>query len=158
MDGTEIRKYQIGERGTTGRSKMIKKINHVGIAVRDLDKAIRFFEETYDAKLLWRKVFEEQKLESAFISMGEAHFEVSSSLDPQGVIGKFVESKGEGIHHISLEVDNIDDVVKELKGKGLTVIGESATEDFKIAFVHPQNNFGVLMEIVEPKGEITHLK
>jgi len=137
---------------------MIKKINHVGIAIKNLDGAIRFFEETYNAKLLWRKVFEDQKIESAFIAVGEDNFELSSPLDPQGVLGKFIEARGEGIHHISLEVDNIDHVVKELEGKGLTVIGGYAAEDFKIAFIHPKDNYGLLIEILEPKVEIRHLK
>lgn len=130
---------------------MIKKIYHVGIAVRNLDSAIKFLEETYGAKLLWRKTFESQKMESAFISLGEAYFEVASSLDPEGVIGKFVQSRGEGIHHVSLEVDDIDRTIEELRGKGLTVMGEAATADFKVAFVHPQNNLGMLVELYQPK-------
>jgi methylmalonyl-CoA epimerase len=131
---------------------MIKKIHHVGIAVRNLDNAIKFFEQTYGAKLLWRRALESQKVESAFVSVGEVQFELSSSLDPQGVIGKYIESRGEGIHHISLEVDNIDQVIKAISNKGLTITGETTTKDFKLAFVHPQNNFGVLMELYEPKG------
>lgn len=129
---------------------MIKSIYHIGLAVRDLDSAVKFFQETYGAKLLWRRTFESQKMESAFISVGEARFEVARSLDPEGVIGKFVQARGEGIHHISLEVDDMDKTIQELKKKGLTVMGEAATKEFKVAFVHPQNNFGVLMELYQP--------
>ncbi len=132
---------------------MIKKFNHLGIAVKDLDRTVEFFEKTYGAKLLWRKKFEDQKIESAFISIGEAKFELSASLEPQSVIAKFIENRGEGIHHMSLEVDQFDQVIKELKAKGLRVISEADTKDFKAAFIHPQGNFGVLTEIIQPKQD-----
>jgi methylmalonyl-CoA epimerase len=132
---------------------MIKKFNHVGIAIKDLDKTIEFFEKTYGAKLLRRKKFDDQKIESAFISIGEARFELTASLEPGSVIAKFIENRGEGIHHISLEVDQFDEVIKEFKAKGSRVMAEADTEDFKAAFIHPQGNFGVLTEIIEPKGK-----
>jgi len=131
---------------------VIKKINHIGIAVKDLEKTIIFFQEIYNAKLLWRKSFELQKLESAFVSIGEAQFELSSSSDPENVISKFINLRGEGIHHVSLEVENIDQSVEELRNKGLKIMGEAKTQDFKVAFVHPQTNMGMLMELVELKS------
>jgi methylmalonyl-CoA/ethylmalonyl-CoA epimerase len=130
---------------------LIKKFNHVGIAVKNLDRAVQFFQETYGAKLVWRKKFEDQKIESALISIGEAQFELSASLEPQSVVDRFIESRGEGIHHVSLEVDQFDQVMEEIKAKGLRVISEADTEDFKAAFIHPKNNFGVLTEIIQPK-------
>jgi len=133
---------------------MIKKFNHVGIAVKDLGKTVEFFREAFGAKLHWRKKFEDQKIESAFISIGEAQFELSASLEPQSVIAKFIENKGEGIHHMSLEVDQFDQVIEDLKAKGLRVISEADNEDFKAAFIHPQSNFGVLTEIMQPKRDI----
>ena len=132
---------------------MIKKFNHVGIAVKDLDRTVEFFERTYGARLLWRKKFEDQKIESAFVAIGEARFELTASLEPESVIAKFIESRGEGIHHVSLEVDQFDRVIKEFKARGSRVMAEADTEDFKAAFIHPQGNFGVLMEIIEPKGQ-----
>ena len=130
---------------------MIKKINHVGIAVKNLDRAVEFFQETYGAKLVGRKKFDDQKMESALISIAEAQFELLASLEPQSIIDKFIESRGEGVHHVSLEVDQFDQVIEEIKAKGLRVISEADTEDFKAAFIHPQGNFGVLTEIVQPK-------
>jgi len=130
---------------------MIKRFNHVGVAVRNLEQAIDFFQKTYGAKLVWRKKFEDQKIESALISIGEAQLELSASLEPQSVIDKFIESRGEGIHHVSFEVDNFDQVIEDIKAKGLKVISEADTEDFKAAFIHPQSSFGVLTEIIEPK-------
>ena len=130
---------------------MIKKINHVGIAVKNLDRAVEFFQETYGAKLVRREKLEDQKMESALISIAEAQFELLGSLEPQSLIDKFIESRGEGIHHVSLEVDQFDQVIKEIKAKGVKVISEADTEDFKAAFIHPQSNFGVLTEIIQPK-------
>jgi len=130
---------------------MIKKINHVGIAVKNLDKAVEFFQETYGAKLVRREKLEDQKMESALISIAEAQFELLGSLEPQSLIDKFIESRGEGIHHVSLEVDQFDQVIKEIKAKGVKVISEADTENFKAAFIHPQSNFGVLTEIVQLK-------
>jgi len=77
--------------------------------------------------------------------------ELLASLEPQSIIDKFIESRGEGVHHVSLEVDQFDQVIEEIKVKGLRVISEADTEDFKAAFIHPQSNFGVLTEIVQPK-------
>jgi methylmalonyl-CoA epimerase len=130
---------------------MIKRFNHVGVAVRNLEQAVDFFQNTYGAKLVWRKKFEDQKIESALISIGEAQLELSASLEPQSVIDKFIESRGEGIHHMSFEVDHFDQVIEDIKAKGLKVISEADTEDFKAAFIHPQSSFGVLTEIIEPK-------
>ena len=132
---------------------LIKKFNHVGIAVKNLDRTIEFFEKTYGAKLLWRKKFEDQKIESALVSIGEAKFELTASLEPESVIAKFIENRGEGIHHVSLEVDQFDQVIEEFKAKGSRVMAEADTEDFKAAFIHPQSNFGVLTEIIQPKGK-----
>jgi len=130
---------------------MIKRFNHVGIAVRDLKEAIRFFQENYGATLLWQRKFEDQKIESAFVSIGDAQFELTSSLDPQSVIAMFIESRGEGIHHVSLEVEDFNSVIDTLKAKGLRIISEADTDDFKAAFIHPQSNLGVLTEIIQPK-------
>jgi len=130
---------------------MIKRVHHVGIAVRNLDEAIRFFEATYGAKLVMRRRFPDQKIESAFIAMGDAKFELTASLDPESLIGKFIERQGEGIHHVSLEVDDFNLVMETLKGKGLRVISEADLGDFKAAFVHPKGNLGVLTEIIQPK-------
>ena len=130
---------------------MIKKINHVGIAVKNLDRAVEFFQETYGAKQVWRKKYEKEKMESVLISIGQAQFELLASLEPRSLIDRFIESRGEGIHHVSLEVDQFDKAIEAIKAKGLRVISEADTADFKAAFIHPQSNFGVLTEIIQPK-------
>ncbi len=133
---------------------MIRKVNHVGIAVVNIERAIEFFENNYGAKLLWRNTIDEQKIESAFISIGNLKFELIASLHLQSTVSKFIEKRGEGIHHISFEVDQFAEVIDGFKTKGFNVIGEADTKDFKAAFIHPQGNFGMLTEIIEPKDDL----
>jgi len=131
---------------------MIKKINHVGVAVRDLDKAVSHFENVFGAEVIFRKVFDDQKLESAMISMGENRFELSQTTDPNGVIGKFIENTGEGVHHVSLEVEDIDKAVAHFEDQGLKIVGKGTlgSGGNKICFLHPKEMFGILVEIIEP--------
>jgi methylmalonyl-CoA epimerase len=131
---------------------VIKGFNHVGIAVKDLTNAIAFFEKVYGARLVWQETCLEEKFETALVAVGHLRFELLSSLDPDSLVSKFIESRGEGIHHMSLEVEQFGEVIADLKEKGLTVMAETDTKDFKAAFIHPQGNFGVLTEIIEPKG------
>jgi methylmalonyl-CoA epimerase len=132
---------------------MVKKINHIGIAVRDLDRAIKFFANIFGAELLWRKTFNDQKMESAMMSVGEAQFELVCTLRPNGVIGKFVENRGEGIHHVSLEVGDIKKALKGFEKEGLTVVEKGALGGIKFAFLHPKETFGTLFEIVEVQSQ-----
>lgn len=131
---------------------MIERMNHVGIAVKDLDKTLDFFETTFGAKVLSRVVFEDQKIVSAIIALGDAHFEILASLEASSIIDNHIRVRGEGIHHVSLQVRDFDEVVKDLKNKGIKMIGQADTAKFKAAFIHPSKNFGILMEIVEPKA------
>ena len=131
---------------------MIRKINHVGVAVKDLDKAVSRFQSAFGAEVLFRKVFEDQKLESAMVSVGENSFELSETTDPNGVIGKFIEKNGEGIHHVSLQVEDIEAAITNFEKQGITVIGKnlSGSGGHKICFLHPKDMFGILVEIIEP--------
>ncbi|RJP54778.1 MAG: methylmalonyl-CoA epimerase [Deltaproteobacteria bacterium] len=131
---------------------MIKKINHVGVAVKDLDKAVSLFENAFGAKVIFRKVFEDQKLESAMVSMGENRFELSQTIDPDGVMGKFIENRGEGIHHVSLQVEDMEKAIAHFENQGLKVVGKGTVGSGgnKICFLHPKDIFGVLIEIIEP--------
>jgi methylmalonyl-CoA/ethylmalonyl-CoA epimerase len=131
---------------------VIKKCNHVGIAVKDLDKALAFFEKTYGTRLIRRDRYEEQQFESALVGIGELKLELLAGLHPGSLVNRFIENRGEGLHHLSLEVDRFDDVITAFKAQGLKVMGETDTRDFKAAFLHPQGNLGILTEIIEPKG------
>jgi methylmalonyl-CoA/ethylmalonyl-CoA epimerase len=132
---------------------MIKRFNHVGIAVKNLEKATAFFVETYGAKVIRRDRYEDQLFETALVGIGDARFELIASLASGSFIARFIQDRGEGIHHMSLEVDQFEQVSKDLKAKGLKVLGEADNEDFKAAFIHPQGNLGILTEIIEPKKE-----
>lgn len=132
---------------------MINTFHHVGFAARDLEKTLGFFESVFGAKVLWRSRLEAQHIESVLITVGSARIELLGSLDPQSLIAKFVAAKGEGLHHVSLEVSNFDQTIADFKAKGLNVIGEADTDDFKAAFLHPQSMFGMLTELIEPKGQ-----
>lgn len=129
---------------------MIKQINHVGIAVKDLDGAIGLLERVFGAKVSVRKTFPGQKLESAMVTVGKSTLELSQSTDPQGLIAKFIDSRGQGLHHISLEVEDMDAALKHFKENGLKVMGEMSVEKTRVAFLHPASVFGVLVEIIQP--------
>jgi methylmalonyl-CoA/ethylmalonyl-CoA epimerase len=131
---------------------MIKSLNHVGIAVKDLEKTLAFFESNFGAKTISKTVFHDQKFISAIVAMGEARFEVLASCEKGSMIDKYIEARTEGIHHVSLQVDDFEEMIRDCRAKGLKVIGEVDMPEFKAAFIHPANNFGVLMEIVELKA------
>lgn len=131
---------------------MIRGFNHVGIAVKNLGKAILFFEKAYGVRLIWRASYGEQGFETALVGNGPLRFELLAGTRPDSFIAKFIADRGEGMHHVSLEVDEFDLVVEGLRAKGLDVIGETETEEFKAAFIHPKGNLGALTEIIEPKG------
>jgi methylmalonyl-CoA/ethylmalonyl-CoA epimerase len=135
----------------TGGNKVIRRFDHVGLAVKDLGKAVAFFQDTFGAKIVWQSTYEDQGIESVCVAIGEARFELTGSTKPGSVISRFIESKGEGIHHVSLQVDNFGAVLSKFTAKGLKVIGETDTKDFRAAFIHPAGNHGVLTEIIEPK-------
>ncbi|MEW6666458.1 MAG: VOC family protein [Thermodesulfobacteriota bacterium] len=132
---------------------MIKRFNHVGIAVKDLKKAIAFFEEIYGAKVLRRDRYEEQLFETALVGVGDMRLELIAGLSPESLIARFIKDRGEGIHHMSLEVDQFDQVIQDFKARGLKIVGETEKEGFKAAFIHPLKNLGILTEIIEPKEE-----
>ena len=97
---------------------MIKRFNHVGIAVKDLDKAMAFFEEVYGARLIGRDRYEDQQFETAMVGIGEMRLELIASLDPGSFIAGFIKERGDGIHHMSLEVDQFEQVIDDFKAKG----------------------------------------
>ena len=103
---------------------MIKKINHIGIAVKQIEETIKVYSEALDLKVEGYEEVAEQKVKIAFITIGESRIELLESTDPGGPISKFIEAKGEGTHHIAIEVDDIEDQLEELKTKGLRLIDE----------------------------------
>ena len=133
---------------------MITRINHIGIAVNSIDEAIKLYTDVLGLKLKEMEVVEEQKVRTAIIPVGESKIELLESTDPEGVIAKFIERRGEGLHHLAFEVSNIEDALGVVAGKGVTLIDEKprkGVENTDIAFLHPKGT-KILMELVQPEA------
>jgi len=131
---------------------MIKKIDHIGIAVKDLDVALKFWEGALGLKAVETEVVEEQKVKVAFLPTGDSEVELLESTSPDGPIAKYIEKNGEGIQHIAFRVDNLEQRLAELKEKGVRLIDEKPRRGAggaKIAFLHPKSTFGILVELSE---------
>ncbi|MGC8998254.1 MAG: methylmalonyl-CoA epimerase [Candidatus Bathyarchaeia archaeon] len=127
-------------------------VDHVGVAVKNLDGAIGVYRDILGFKLLGVHVLTERKVKVAFLSTGgETQIELLEPLGSDSPVAKFLESRGEGIHHIAVKVDDIENALEELKKKGVMLIDEKprdGAEGKKIAFVHPKSTKGVLLELV----------
>ena len=131
---------------------MIKKIDHIGVAVKNLNEAMRMYREGLGLEIEGTEEVKEQRVKVAFIPVGETRIELIESTDPNGVIAKFIERRGEGIHHIALEVDHIEEALQKLKERGVQLIDEKpriGAHGMKIAFLHPRSTKGVLLELCE---------
>lgn len=131
---------------------MFEKIDHVGIAVADLEKALAFYRDQLGLEFKGTEEVEEQKVRVAFFPVGESKIELLESTDPAGPVGKFIEKKGEGVHHLSFRVSDIEGKLKELKERGVALIDEQpryGAGGAKIAFLHPKSTGGVLIELCE---------
>lgn len=132
---------------------MFARIDHVGVAVEDLDASIALYEKTYNMTLVHREVVEEQGVEAVLLDVGENHVELLAPLGPDTPVGKFLAKKGPGIHHVAYQVEDIDSVLASLKESGLRLIDETpriGIRGSRVAFLHPAASGGVLTEIVEP--------
>ena len=130
-----------------------RRLDHIGVAVKDLDGAIGLYRDILGLKLEGTHILSERGVRVAFFSIGnEAHIELLEPLDSESTISKFLSAHGEGLHHIALKVDDIETVLKDFKQKGITLIDEkpkAGAEGKKIAFVHPKSTRGVLLELCE---------
>ena len=130
---------------------MIQKIDHIGIAVADLEEALKLYRDILGLEVAKTEDFQGMKI--AFIPIGDTEFELLQPTDPNGALAKFLEKRGEGIQHIALRVDDVEKSLEELKGKGLRVIDEKprpGAGGASIAFFHPKSTGGVLLEICQP--------
>lgn len=135
---------------------MIKKIDHIGIAVKDLNEAIPIYNDIFGLEFKGIETIKEQKITLATFIVGSVQIELVQPTHLDGSLGKFIEKRGEGIHHIAFRVENIDRILKELSTKGITLIDEKArtgANGTKIAFIHPKDMKGVLIELVERNKE-----
>jgi methylmalonyl-CoA epimerase len=134
---------------------MFARIDHVGIAVEDLDAAIALYEKTYEMQLAHRETVTQQGVEAVLLDIGENHVELLAPLGPDTPVGKFLAKKGPGIHHVAYQVSDIDAVLASLKAAGMRLIDETpriGIRNSRVAFLHPSASGGVLTEIVEPAG------
>lgn len=132
----------------------VTRVDHIGIAVKDLDAAKKFYEEVLGLKSAGDEVVEQQKVKVCFFPCGDSELELLESTSPDGPIAKYIEKNGEGVQHIALRVDNIENALADLKEKGVRLIdaepryGAGAAS---IAFVHPKATGGILLELSERK-------
>lgn len=130
----------------------LSKVDHIGIAVKSIEEALKFYEGALGIKCVGEEIVEEQKVKTAFLPVGDTEVELLESTSEEGTIAKFIEKKGEGIHHIAFRVDDIEKSLEELKAKGVRLIDEKprlGAGGAKIAFIHPKSTGGVLIEISE---------
>lgn len=126
------------------------KVDHIGIAVKNLDETLKFYEEVLGLTCTGIEEVDEQKVRVAFLPVGDSEVELLESTDEEGPIAKFIEKKGEGIQHIAFRVDNIEEAIENMKEKGVRMIDEKpryGAGGAKIAFCHPKSTGGVLVEL-----------
>lgn len=128
----------------------ISHIEHIGIAVKNLDESIRYYESVLGLKCYGIEEVKDQKVKTAFFKAGQTKIELLESTAPDGPIGKFIEKKGEGIHHLAFNVNDLTAALSEAKEKGIQLIDQQprkGAEGMNIAFLHPKSTFGVLTEL-----------
>jgi methylmalonyl-CoA/ethylmalonyl-CoA epimerase len=131
-------------------------IEHIGIAVKSLDAAIPFYENMLGTKCYAVEEVKDQKVKTAFFKVGQTKIELLESTDPEGPIGKYIEKRGEGIHHLAFAVEDIETHLKEAEESGIRLIDQTprkGAEGLNIAFLHPKSTFGVLTEFCEDKNK-----
>jgi methylmalonyl-CoA/ethylmalonyl-CoA epimerase len=129
-------------------------IDHIGIAVENLEEAVETYEKLLDGKCYKREIVEEQKVETAFFQTGQSKVELLGATDPDSVIAKFVAKQGEGMHHVAFEVEDINAELDRLRNEGFTVLTEEpkrGADNKLVAFVHPKDNNGVLVELCQER-------
>ncbi len=128
------------------------KINHLGIATNGIDEALKFWGDALGLENVFTEIVDEQKVRVAMLPLGESRIELLEPTSDDSPISKFLEKRGGGIHHIAVEVDDIESVLAKLKSQGMKLIDETpriGAEGCRVAFVHPSAANGVLLELVE---------
>ena len=131
-------------------------IEHIGIAVKTLEEAIPYYRNLLGTACYAIEEVKDQKVRTAFFQVGETKIELLESTDPEGPVGKFIEKKGEGIHHIAFAVKGLEGALEDAKDNGIRLIDEKprkGAEGLHIAFLHPKSTFGVLTELCEDRNK-----
>jgi methylmalonyl-CoA/ethylmalonyl-CoA epimerase len=135
---------------------MLTAVDHVGVAVDDLEAALALYRDTLGMPLVHRETVTEQGVEAALLDVGESHIELLSPLGPDTPVGRFLARKGPGLHHVAYRVDSVEDALAALSKAGMRLIDEqprTGIRNSRVAFVHPSSTGGVLTEIVQPVGD-----
>jgi methylmalonyl-CoA/ethylmalonyl-CoA epimerase len=128
----------------------ISHIEHIGIAVLNLEEAIAYYQDVLGLKCYAVEEVADQKVKTAFFQVGDTKIELLESTDPEGPIGKFIEKKGQGVHHVAFAVDNVNGALNDVEAKGVQLIdkaGRKGAEGLTIGFLHPKSTLGVLTEL-----------
>ncbi len=132
--------------------KHINKIEHLGIAVKDIDQANTIYEKLLGVPPYKQETVESEAVITSFFQVGENKIELLASTSPDGTIAKFIEKRGEGIHHVAFDVDDIEKELARLKNEGFTILNEKpklGADNKRVAFIHPKGTNGVLVELCE---------
>ena len=132
---------------------MLGRIDHIGVAVEDLEEAVSLYRERLGMPEQHRETVEEQGVEAVLLEIGEGHVELLSPLSPETAVGKFLEKRGPGLHHVAYRTDDIDAALQTAREAGLRLIDEEpriGIRNSRVAFVHPKSTGGVLTELVQP--------
>ena len=134
---------------------MFGRIDHIGVAVEDIDAAIALYRDGFEMELAHRETVESQGVEAVLLDVGDGHVELLAPLGPDTPVGKFMATNGAGLHHVAYAVDDIDAALKRIAAAGIGLIDSeprTGIRDSRVAFLHPRSTGGVLTEIVEPAG------
>jgi methylmalonyl-CoA epimerase len=138
---------------------VFSRIDHIGVAVEELEPALELYRDSFDLQLAHREVVEEQGVEAVLLDVGENHVELLAPLGPETPVGKFLARQGPGLHHVAYQVSDIDATLASLREAGLALIDEqprTGIRGSRVAFMHPRATGGVLTEIVEPSAAGGH--
>jgi methylmalonyl-CoA/ethylmalonyl-CoA epimerase len=131
---------------------VLGRIDHVGVAVEDLDEAVALYSERLGMPVQHRETVEEQGVEAVLLGVGDSHVELLRPLGPETAVGRFLKRNGPGLHHVAYGTDDIDSALEEVRAAGLRLIDEqprTGIRNSRVAFVHPKSTGGVLTELVE---------
>jgi methylmalonyl-CoA epimerase len=131
------------------------RIDHIGVAVEDIDAGIELYEKSFEMELGLRETVEEQGVEAALLNVGDGHVELLAPLGPDTAVGKYLAKRGAGLHHVAYAVDDIDSTLERLAAAGIELINAKARVGIggsRVAFLQPRSTGRVLTEIVEPPG------
>lgn len=130
----------------------MQKVEHIGIAVKSFETSVPIFEKLLNTFCYKKEVVDGEKVNTAFFKVGETKIELLESLTPDGVIAKFIEKKGEGIHHIAFDVENMEEEMKRLQAEGFVLLNEKpkkGADNKLVCFLHPKGTNGVLIELCQ---------